>query len=237
MNRESQSPRDRRPRLTSAEHTRQSLVLAALKLFGEKGFEGTTTREIATEAKANIGSISYHFGGKEGLRTACADHIVALIGGVASKALDLGGGEPAGQTPAEARALLGRGLETLTGFIIASPEAQLIVKFVLRELSHPTVALDRIYDGIFAPVHKRLCQVWQAATGEPAESATTKLTVFTLIGQVVYFRIAGEAVRRRMDWSEIGRPQASAIAAAISGNLAAILAAHESGDGRGKEPS
>ena len=41
--------------------------------------------------------------------------------------------------------------------------------------------------------------MWQAATGEDADSDATKLAIFTLIGQVVYFRIGREAVQRRMD--------------------------------------
>ncbi|MGI3127068.1 CerR family C-terminal domain-containing protein [Nitratireductor sp. PBL-C9] len=212
-------------RLSSAEHTRLSLIQAGLKLFGEKGYDGTTTREIASAAGANIGSISYHFGGKEGLRAACADHIVELVGGIAGSALDVPS-EATGQLdPAAARAILMRVLETMTGFIAARPEAGLIVKFVLRELAHPTVALDRIYDGVFAPVHTRLCQVWEAATGRPAESDETKLTVFTLIGQLVYFRIASEAVQRRMGWSDIGSREAAAITAIASSNLEAILTA------------
>jgi AcrR family transcriptional regulator len=43
---------------TTAEQTRTALVHAALKLFGRQGFDGTSTREIAAEAKANIGSIA-----------------------------------------------------------------------------------------------------------------------------------------------------------------------------------
>ncbi|WP_349366135.1 MAG: CerR family C-terminal domain-containing protein [Nitratireductor rhodophyticola] len=220
-------------RLSSADHTRLSLIRAGLKLFGEKGFDGTTTREIARAAGANIGSISYHFGGKEGLRAACADYIVELIGRIAGSALNLKPDDGATLTPSEARAVLMQVLDTMTGFIAARPEAGLIVKFVLRELSHPTVALDRIYEGIFAPVHKRLCAVWEAATGEPAESDETRLTVFTLIGQLIYFRIASEAVQRRMGWSEIGAREAAAITAIAGGNLDAILAART----RGKETS
>ncbi|WP_367718715.1 CerR family C-terminal domain-containing protein [Nitratireductor sp. GISD-1A_MAKvit] len=218
-------------RLSSAEHTRLSLIRAGLKLFGEKGFEGTTTREIAGAAQANIGSISYHFGGKEGLHAACADYIVELLGEIAGSALDLKAVDAVSLTQAEAHGVLTQVLETMTGFIAARPEAGLIVRFVLRELSHPTVALDRIYDGIFAPVHRRLCAVWEAATGEPAESDETRLTVFTLIGQLVYFRIASEAVQRRMGWNEIGPREATAITAIAGSNLDAILAARM----RGKE--
>jgi hypothetical protein len=109
-------------------------------------------------------------------------------------------------------------------FIVAQPEAGEIVQFLLRELSHPTAALDRIYSGVFEPVHRRLCMVWEAATGEPADSDRTKLAIFTLIGQVVYFRIGREAVRRRMGWDTIGPAQAALVTAVAKDNLDAMLA-------------
>jgi hypothetical protein len=118
-------------------------------------------------------------------------------------------------------------LERMVGFIVARPEAGEIVQFVLRELAHPTSALDTIYDGVFAPTHKRLCQVWADATGEDADSERTKITVFTMIGQVVYFRIGREAVMRRMGWSEIGPKEAAAVIAVTRDNLAAVLAARK----------
>ena len=40
---------------------------AAEKLFGEKGFEGSSVRDIADEAGINIAMISYYFGSKEKL--------------------------------------------------------------------------------------------------------------------------------------------------------------------------
>ena len=63
----------------------------------------------------------------------------------------------------------------------------------------------RIYNGVFEPTHARLCQIWADATGEDAESDRTKITVFTMIGQVVYFRIGREAVMRRMGWKTSAR--------------------------------
>ena len=215
-------PRDASP----AEQTRAALVHAALKLFGRQGFDGTSTREIAAEAKANIGSIAYHFGSKEGLRAAAADHIVGTIQAIAGQAIGLAQ-TPVPPTPEAARAQLFTALEAMVGFIVASPEAGEIVQFVLRELSHPTAALDRIYAGVFEPTHRRLCQVWEQATGEPAESEATKLTVFTLIGQVIYFRIGREAVMRRMGWHDIGAAEAAKVVAATSSNLGAILAARK----------
>jgi AcrR family transcriptional regulator len=221
-------PREKKPRSETppAELTRAALVRAALKLFGRQGFDGTSTREIAAEAQANIGSIAYHFGGKEGLRAAAADYIVETIQTVAGQAF--GGGQSPTATNAEAaRAQLFAVLERMVGFVLASPQAGEIVQFVLRELSHPTAALDRIYDGVFEPTHRRLCQIWEQATGEPAESERTRLTVFTLIGQVIYFRIGREAVMRRMGWHDIGAAEAAKVVAVTTDNLSAILAARK----------
>lgn len=216
----------------SADQTRAALVRAALKLFGKNGFDGTSTRDIAAAAKANIGSIAYHFGSKEGLRAACAAHIVATIQSVAGQALSANiGNLQAAKGPDAAAAQLSAALERMVSFIIAQPEAGEIVQFILRELSHPTAALDTIYNGVFEPTHRRLCEIWEEATGEPAESDRTKLTVFTIIGQVVYFRIGREAVLRRMGWSGIGPGEAAAIVAVARDNLEAILQTR-----KGKKP-
>jgi AcrR family transcriptional regulator len=209
---------------TSSEQTRKALIAAALRLFGEKGFDGTSTRDIAAAAKANIGSIAYHFGGKEGLRAACAAFIVETIQTVAAQAL---AAESAAESEAAAAGRLEAAVRRMVGFIIARPEAGAIVQFVLRELAHPTAALDTIYNGVFEPTHRRLCEFWAEATGEDAESERTKIVVFTMIGQVIYFRIGREAVMRRMGWSEIGPREADAVASVAADNLSAVLAAHK----------
>lgn len=211
-----------------ADLTRKALVLAALRLFGRQGFDGTSTREIAAAANANIGSIAYHFGGKEGLRTAAADHVVEtmrMIAGQAMGALDVP--DPVSTSEDAARAQLFLALDRMVTFVVARPEAGEIVQFVLRELSQPTDALDRIYDGIFEPAHRRLCALWEQATGEPAESEHTKLTVFTMIGQIVYFRIGREAVMRRMGWNEMGAAEAAKVTAIARENLDATLHARK----------
>ncbi|RZL50918.1 MAG: TetR/AcrR family transcriptional regulator [Pedobacter sp.] len=43
------------------------ILNAALKLFSEFGFEGTSTRQIAKESGANMAMINYYFGSKEGV--------------------------------------------------------------------------------------------------------------------------------------------------------------------------
>ena len=212
---------------SAADATRQALVMAALQLFGRQGFDGTSTREIAAAAKANIGSIAYHFGGKAGLRLAAADYIVETIQKIAGQALVASAGSPA--TSAQAEAQIEAAVERMVSFMVARPEAGEIVQFMLRELSTPTEALDRIYGGVFEPVHKRLCQLWADATGGTPESETTRLSVFMCIGQVIYFRIARPAVLRRMGWADIGATEAAKIAGLAKENVAAMIAARKAG--------
>ena len=215
---------------SAADATRLALVMAALKLFGRQGFDGTSTREIATAANANIGSIAYHFGGKEGLRLAAADHVVATIQAIASQALgNTGLAQPEVVSAEEAESQIEAAVERMVGFMVARPEAGEIVQFVLRELSTPTDALDRIYSGVFEPVHRRLCHLWAAATGEEAESERVRISVFMMIGQVVYFRIARAAVLRRMGWVDIGPAEVGKVIGIARENVAVIIAARKAG--------
>ncbi|MBQ47433.1 MAG: hypothetical protein CMP10_08175 [Zetaproteobacteria bacterium] len=51
----------------SSEDSRELLMRVARHFFAEKGYEGTTIRDIVEKAGLNVSLISYHFGGKEGL--------------------------------------------------------------------------------------------------------------------------------------------------------------------------
>lgn len=46
---------------------RTRILMAAEILFAEQGFEGTSTRQIARKAGANMAMISYYYGSKEGV--------------------------------------------------------------------------------------------------------------------------------------------------------------------------
>ncbi|OLB65004.1 MAG: hypothetical protein AUI10_08695 [Actinobacteria bacterium 13_2_20CM_2_72_6] len=49
---------------------------AALRLFTERGNDGTTIRDIAKEAGVSLGLVRHHFGSKEALREACDRYAV-----------------------------------------------------------------------------------------------------------------------------------------------------------------
>jgi AcrR family transcriptional regulator len=54
--------------------TRDKIVRAALEIFTDKGFEATSTRQIAARVGVNHGLIPYYFGTKQKLWQAAVDH-------------------------------------------------------------------------------------------------------------------------------------------------------------------
>lgn len=47
--------------------TKSRIIEAAGQIFGQKGFEGATIREICQLAQANVAAVNYHFGDKQRL--------------------------------------------------------------------------------------------------------------------------------------------------------------------------
>jgi TetR/AcrR family transcriptional regulator, regulator of cefoperazone and chloramphenicol sensitivity len=55
------------PMTRPSEYTRQNILKAAIALFAERGYDGTSIRAIVSKARVNQAAINYHFKGKEGL--------------------------------------------------------------------------------------------------------------------------------------------------------------------------
>lgn len=199
--------------------TREGILDAAMRGFASRGFAATSIREIAAAAGTNVASIAYHFGGKEGLRTACAALVVERM-----RAATAAAATPA-STPAEAEAALCALVEAMSRFVLLRPEARETAGFVLREMSQPSEALDLIYDGVFREVHGRVCRLWGLAAGRDPESEATRLAVFALIGQIVYFHLGRPVVTRRMGWDDVGPAEAKAVARTVTDGLRARLRA------------
>jgi AcrR family transcriptional regulator len=74
-------PASRPPRHRAAagyargEETRRRIIEVALRLFGERGYEGASTRDIAAAAGVNAPALQYYFDNKEGVYRACAQDI------------------------------------------------------------------------------------------------------------------------------------------------------------------
>ncbi|NCF45905.1 MAG: TetR family transcriptional regulator [Proteobacteria bacterium] len=65
-------------RRRDAHGTKSKLLQAALRAFTTQGYEASSTRNIETTAGVKRGLISYHFGTKQALWEAVADHIMQV---------------------------------------------------------------------------------------------------------------------------------------------------------------
>lgn len=74
---------------------RDALLVAARKLFAQRGFHEVSTREIARAADVNPAMIHYYFGGKEGLYRAMLETVFhRLFGEARQVAASSGGSSP-----------------------------------------------------------------------------------------------------------------------------------------------
>jgi AcrR family transcriptional regulator len=74
-------------RSASPEETRERILTATREVIGRKGKRGATTREIADVAGVNEATLFRHFGTKEAILVACAQHFCGYLelAGVASQ--------------------------------------------------------------------------------------------------------------------------------------------------------
>lgn len=68
--------------------TKQRILAAALKVFGEQGYNAATLREITSEADVNIAAVNYHFGSKQALMRAVFGRLARPVNELRLKLLD-----------------------------------------------------------------------------------------------------------------------------------------------------
>ncbi len=198
----------------------QRLLDIAIAEFGAKGLEGASTRGIAKAAGTAMSSITYHYGGKEGLYLAAADHIAEQIGEHMAPALR-DGGVTADMTASEARAALH---QILSRFIdtMGTQKSSAFSLFVVREQMEPTEAFDRIYGGLMGKVLETMVQLICIATGR-RDALASEVAVVTLIGQVVTLRASRATVLKLLRRKTLDSDALTALAARIAANTDAIL--------------
>ncbi len=205
--------------------TRAQLIEAALDVFGRLGYDGASTREIAKAANVNLAAIVYHFGGKEALHIAVAEHVVTSILARIGPTLASAAEPAASESPAAALAALHRLVSTMVDVMLGSAEAERWARFIVREQLQPTAAFDVIYRFMGGAVATGTRLV--ATIRDRPEDEDTRLWVFTMMGQVIVFRVAQALVLKRMQWREIGERQRDEIRRVVLENFDVLLAGRQ----------
>lgn len=71
-----------------ARSTPERILEAAIDVFAEQGYEGSSVREIARRAGANAALVNYHWGSKERLWVAACERVAGRLRRVGERAVD-----------------------------------------------------------------------------------------------------------------------------------------------------
>ena len=138
---------DMRARATRPDR-KAAILLAAEKLFAQRGYHAVTIRQIADEARVPLALVGYYYGQKQALFEAIFAH---WNGTIEERLREL---ELARQT-SEPQRRLARIVEAFVGPVLrlrASAEGEYYALLVARELAHATDAADRVLKTYFDPL-------------------------------------------------------------------------------------
>jgi AcrR family transcriptional regulator len=199
------------------------LLDTAIDQFGREGLEGASTRAIATAAGTTMSSITYHYGGKQGLYLAAARHIADRIGERMAPTLAApitrgrkGEGPEAAMT--ELLAIVDRFVE-----MMVHPESAAWARFIVREQMEPTEAFDILYGGVMGRLVDRLSALIVGIGGGRCDAAEARLKTLAIVGQALVFRVARATLLRVTGWTDVDADGAEAIRRIVRAHTRAIL--------------
>lgn len=122
---------------------------AAVELFGQKGFDRATVREIADRAGASAPLVLHHFGSKAGLRDVCDEYVVSSL------------------LAERGAALRATGVERVEGILAGVGMYRARLDYLARLMIEPGDAGARVFDALLE--HTRQL-IREAETGGPLHS-------------------------------------------------------------------
>jgi AcrR family transcriptional regulator len=192
----------------------------AIDHFGRFGFDGAATRDIAREAGTAMSSITYHFGGKQGLYLACADHIGEQISSRQQPVFEAVG-DPSGLSREEA-------IEAMIAFagsfaaMMIDPRSQGWARFIVREQQEPTEAFERLWRGVMGRALD-LASRLMSRIDPRLDDRERVARVFCIFGQTLVLRQARASVCRALGVSALGEAESALLQQQIAITTRAIL--------------
>ncbi|MEU9605514.1 TetR family transcriptional regulator [Streptomyces sp. NPDC048057] len=140
--------------------TRERILDAAVRLFGERGYAATSLRAVTEAAGANIAAVNYHFGSKEGLLRAVVSRAMAPVNTEREQRLDrllADGGRP------RARDVVRIFTETGASLTSGHEGQGEVARFLGRVMFEPEPAVRRVFADEVSPVEGRCLTALGAA--------------------------------------------------------------------------
>lgn len=163
--------------------TRERLLLAAIRVFAEKGYAEASTREICRLAGVNLAAIHYHFNDKASLYRAVfrlPDQLVQLPPELADDAL-----------PGDR--VLAAFFRHLMGFVAVPDQNRHLRLLFVREQIQPSGVLDE-RPGLMHSYHAGLLSFLQRWLGVPEPDLALHQLAFSLLGLSMVMVLERKAV-------------------------------------------
>lgn len=211
------------PRNTKDQPIDDRLLDIAIEQFGAFGIEGASTRAIAAAAGTAMSSITYHFGGKEGLYRAAAHHIAEQIR--ARMQGPLAASLAAAETDRGAATAIDAVIAIVDAFaqLMTSPESAPWARFIVREQMAPTAAFDVLYSEFMKGLAEHVAGLLLRIGAGRVEEAQARVITIAIVGQALAFRVARETALRLTGWADIGAEEAAAIRGTLRAQTRNIL--------------
>jgi TetR/AcrR family transcriptional regulator, regulator of cefoperazone and chloramphenicol sensitivity len=169
------------------DRTRERIADAAGEIFAERGFDGTTVRDICQRAGANIAAVNYYFGDKQRLyvESVMRAHRWRME---QAKLPDW----PAG-TSAEIK--LADFIGTFIRRVRVGPEGTWHTRLIMREMANPTDACAELVHSSIRPQFEILLGILGELAPANAPIDKLRLIAFSIVGQCLFYHFADPVVR------------------------------------------
>ncbi|MGB3126953.1 MAG: CerR family C-terminal domain-containing protein [Pseudomonas sp.] len=193
------------------EETRARIVEAAIAVFGERGYDGASTRDIATAAGVNAPAIQYYFDGKEGVYLACVEHLIDLLWGKMGAPVEAAENILADITASD-EALIDASLGilgTVVSTIQDSPQTSAMRAFLDRHQAGlcPEVATTAFEERFKARIGRVIRQLIARLSGFALEDERTVIHSMALFTQGLAFRVQKPKLLEALKWTEVNQKE------------------------------
>ncbi|MDD1964796.1 CerR family C-terminal domain-containing protein [Pseudomonas putida] len=190
------------------EETRARIVEAAVAVFGERGYEGASTRDIATAAGVNAPAIQYYFDGKEGVYLECVEHLIRLLWHKMGDSVEAAEAALA-QTPLKDQALIDASLGILGAVVSTiqdSPQTTAWRAFLDRHQTGlcPESASMAFEDRFKKRIGVVVRLLIAGLSGYAVEDERTVIHSMALFSQGLAFRVQKPKLLEALKWAEVG---------------------------------
>jgi AcrR family transcriptional regulator len=188
------------------EETRLRIIDTAIPLFGERGFDGVSTREIAAEAGVNPPALQYYFDSKEGLYRACGEHITGQVSGAVLPVLERAERLLSDDAPApaliEAYCAI---IEVVADLLFAEADTSGWSDFLATEQAGfgPCVCLPLLRESFLDRLQTVCAGIVGRLSGKSGDDVECRLRSQAIEGQLKVFHLGRRAVVDCMGWKKL----------------------------------